>query len=269
MRLKENIYKLLGTDKKKQGKAAFLDLFIMGLIVVNVVAVFLESYKELDDRYKNYLYFVEVFSVTIFTIEYILRIWIADLKYKNTSPTKARLKFIFSTYGIIDLIAIMPFFLPLIMTLDLRVVRALRLFRLLRIFKLGRHSNSFNLIGSVVKETRYDLAVTTFVVFILLIISSTLMFYIESEAQPEAFDNIGQALWWAVATLTTVGYGDIYPITIWGKILGSIIALLGIGIVALPTGIVSSAFIQKVQERKQKENVVCNCPHCGKEIINK
>ena len=92
------------------------------------------------------------------------------------------------------------------------------------------------------------------------------MFYLESGAQPEAFNNIGQSLWWAVATLTTVGYGDIYPVTIGGKILGSVIALLGIGIVALPTGIISSSFIQKIQERKQKNNIACNCPHCGKEI---
>lgn len=266
MSIKKTVYNLIDEKKGNHKADAYLDFFISGLIILNVIAVFFESYNALDYQYKIYLQWFEIFSVFIFTIEYLLRIWTADLKYTTDSPTKARLKFIFSTYGIIDLIAIIPFFLPLITKLDLRVLRSLRLFRLLRIFKLGRHSSSLKLIGSVLKETKYDLAVTTFVVFILLIISSTLMFYLESGAQPEAFNNIGQSLWWAVATLTTVGYGDIYPITMGGKILGSVIALLGIGIVALPTGIISSAFIEKIQERKQKNNTACNCPHCGKEI---
>jgi voltage-gated potassium channel len=266
MNIKHNIYRLIDEEKGNHRADAYLDFFISGLIILNVVAVFFESYDHLDASYKTGLHWFELFSIAIFTTEYILRIWTADLKYSNEKPLKAKLKFIFSTYGIIDLIAIIPFFLPLITKLDLRILRSLRLFRLLRIFKLGRHSSSLKLIGSVLKETKYDLAVTTFVVFILLIISSTLMFYLENGSQPEAFNNIGQSLWWAVATLTTVGYGDIYPITVGGKILGSIIALLGIGIVALPTGIISSAFIEKIQERKQKKNIACNCPHCGKEI---
>lgn len=266
MSIKQTIYQLIDEDKSNHKADAYIDFFISALIILNVIAVFFESYDQLDVVYKSYLQWFEVFSIVIFTVEYLLRIWTADLLYTSVSPGKARLKFIFSTYGIIDLIAIIPFFLPLITKLDLRVLRALRLFRLLRIFKLGRHSRSLKLIASVIKETKYDLMVTTFVVFILLIISSTLMFYLENDSQPEAFDNIGQSLWWAVATLTTVGYGDIYPVTMGGKILGSIIALLGIGIVALPTGIISSAFIEKIQERKKKNAATCSCPHCGKEI---
>jgi len=266
MSIKQNIYHLIDEDKGNHKADAYVDFFITGLIILNVIAVFFGSYDGLNPSFKKGLHWFELFSIAVFTTEYILRIWTADLKYTEDKPLKARVKFIFSTYGIIDLVAILPFFLPLITKLDLRILRSLRLVRLLRIFKLGRHSSSLKLIGSVLKETKYDLAVTTFVVFILLIISSTLMFYLENDSQPEAFNNIGQALWWAVATLTTVGYGDIYPITIGGKILGSIIALLGIGIVALPTGIISSAFIEKIQERKQTKKIACNCPHCGKEI---
>ena len=132
--------------------------------------------------------------------------------------------------------------------------------------KLKRYFTSLGVIQSVIKKTKNEIFVTIFLVFILLVLASTLMYNIEKTAQPDAFQNIGQAMWWAVATLTTVGYGDIYPITIGGKILGSIIALLGIGIVALPTGIISSAFIEKIQERKQTKKITCNCPHCGKEI---
>lgn len=265
MTLKQNIYNLIDEEKGNHKSDNLFHFFISGLIILNVIAVFFESYDQLDEKYKFWLYAFELFSIVVFSVEYLIRIWTADLLFPGYDPVKARLKFIISGGGLIDLIAILPFFLPLFITMDLRVLRSLRLFRLLRIFKLGRHSSSLKLITSVLKETKYDLAVTTFVVIILLIISSTLMFYMENGAQPEAFNNIGQSLWWAVATLTTVGYGDIYPITFGGKILGSIIALLGIGIVALPTGIISSAFIEKIQERKQRKNT-CNCPHCGKEV---
>ncbi len=266
MKLKQSIYQLIDDDKGNHKADAYLDFFISGLIILNVLAVLVESYDGLSANIKFSLHVFDLISVAIFTLEYLIRIWTADLLYSEVSPTRARFKFIFSTYGVIDLIAIIPFFLPFIIKLDLRVLRALRLIRLLRVLKLGRHSNSLKMVGSVLKETKFDLLVTSFVVMILLLIASTLMFYLESGEQPEAFSNIGQSLWWAVATLTTVGYGDIYPITAGGKILSGIIALLGVGIVALPTSILSSAFVGKLQERKQKKKIVCNCPHCGKEI---
>jgi len=264
--LKQNIYYLIDGEKGNHKSDAYVDIFISILIILNVVAVFFESYENLEQQYKTILYGFELFSIVIFTTEYLLRIWTAELKYTTVSSGKAKLKFIFSAYGLIDLVAILPFFLPLLFKVDLRILRSLRLIRLLRIFKLGRHSSSLKLIGGVLKDVKYDLAVTTFVVIILLVISSTLMFYLESDSQPEAFSNIGQSLWWAVATLTTVGYGDIYPITTGGKILSGVIALLGVGIVALPTGIISSAFVEKIQERKKGKETTCNCPHCGKEI---
>ena len=140
---------------------------------------------------------------------------------------------------------------PYIIKIDLRVIRVLRLFRLLRLFKLNRHSKALRLIVTVFKKTKSDILVTAFIVSFLLIMAATLMYDIENEAQPDAFSNIGEALWWSVATLTTVGYGDIYPITGLGKLLSGVIALLGIGIVALPTGIISSAYIEEVQKRNK------------------
>lgn len=264
--LKQNIYFLIDGERGNHKSDAYVDVFISILIILNVVAVLFESYENMSAKFQTVLYGFELFSIAIFTIEYMLRIWTADLKYTSVSSGQAKLKFIFSGYGFIDLIAILPFFLPLLFKVDLRILRSLRLVRLLRIFKLGRHSSSLKLIGGVLKEVKYDLAVTSFVVIILLVISSTLMFYLENGSQPEAFSNIGQSLWWAVATLTTVGYGDIYPITAGGKFLSGVIALLGVGIVALPTGIISSAFVEKIQARKKGEKATCNCPHCGKEI---
>lgn len=224
--------------------------FIYALIVLNVLTLILESYKELNDNYGIFFYAFEIFSVAIFTLEYLIRIWVSD---KTKEDKKERINFAFSTLGIIDLIAIIPFYLPFIFPFDLRIVRILRLFRLLRIFKLSRYSKSLKTIQYIFKETKAELSITVFVTFVLMILSSTLMYYIEHDAQPEKFASIGDAVWWAVATLTTVGYGDVYPVTALGKILSGIIALIGIGFVALPTGIISSAFIEKIQAEKKSK----------------
>lgn len=238
--------------------------FIYILITVNVIALVIESFAFQNPLLKQLLHVVELFSIVVFTIEYFLRIWSASHEARNFKEAIiARLKFIFSFYGIIDLLAFLPFYIPLFVKFDLRSIRILRLFRLLRIFKLGRYSNSMKIISNVLKETKSELFVTLFICFILMVFSSTLMYYIEHEAQPDQFNNVGQSLWWAVATLTTVGYGDIYPITPMGKLLGAFIALIGIGFVALPTGIISSSFISKLNEDKQSViEIECTCPNC-------
>jgi voltage-gated potassium channel len=239
--------------------------FIYGLIILNVLSLIIASYKEIYDENELFFDYFELFSVIIFTIEYVIRLWTADLAYEKGKGFSNRFKFIFSSEGLIDLFAIIPFYLPFLFPFDLRVLRILRLFRLLRIFKLGRLSKSMKTISTVLKETKSELSVTVFVAFILLVLSSTLMYYIENEVQPDKFENIGQSLWWSVATLTTVGYGDVYPITGIGKLLSSVIALIGIGFVALPSGIISSAFIDKMQKERDKNRMQeqCECPNCG------
>ena len=244
---------------------SYFQKFIYTLIILNVFSLILASYKDIYSQFQLQFENFETFSVIIFTIEYLLRLFTADLDFENGSSFSKKLKFSFSAVGLIDLFAILPFYLPLIFPFDLRVLRILRLFRLLRIFKLGRLSKSLQTITSVLKDSKSELSITLFVAFILLILSSTLMYYVENEAQPDKFENIGQSLWWSVATLTTVGYGDIYPITGLGKILSSIIAIIGIGFVALPTGIISSAFINKMQSEKELKNT-CQCPKCGCEF---
>jgi voltage-gated potassium channel len=252
--LKAKIYYFINSN-------SFFQKFIYSLIILNVFCLILASYKEIHNHYETVFNVLELFSVIIFSIEYILRLWTADLDYEKGTPFSKRLKFSISIFGLIDLFAILPFYLPLLFPFDLRVLRILRLFRLLRIFKLGRLSKSLRTIISVLKESKSELSITLLVAFILMILSSTLMYYVENEAQPDKFENIGESLWWSVATLTTVGYGDIYPITGLGKILNSIIALIGIGFVALPTGIISSAFIGKMQNSKPTKE--CKCPNCG------
>lgn len=255
--MKQKAYDLLNKNE-------FVVKFIYSLIIITIVALVLESYKGLRSSYGSIFEIIEVISVIIFTIEYGLRIWIADI---DSYYDKRRIKFVLSPLGIVDLLAILPFYLPMFFVIDLRVIRILRLFRFLRIFKLSRFSQSLRTISHVVKKTKTDLEITIFIAFVLLILSSTLMYYVENDVQPDKFASIGDSLWWAVATLTTVGYGDVYPITGIGKLIGSVIAIIGIGIVALPTGIISSAFIDELHSRKQLDNrISCKCPKCGEQF---
>ena len=248
--------------------------FIYWLIILNVFALILESYKEFRDGFGWFLHAFEVFSVLVFTVEYLIRIWVADMdpQYKGNSSIRKRLAFMFSTLGIIDLVSILPFYLPIFVKIDFRIVRILRLFRLLRIFKLTRFSRSLRAIQAVLQETKSELSITIFIAFILLVFSSTMMYYLEGDVQPDKFASIGHAFWWSIATLTTVGYGDVYPVTALGKLLSAVIALIGIGFVALPTGIISSAFVEKLQAQKRQSNTEAQheqhqrCPHCGKLI---
>lgn len=249
--IKEKIHRLLYSNRT-------VLKFIYALIILNIVALILESFDEVENDYGSLFNIFEAFSIVIFSLEYIGRLYSANI---NGRP---RSKFALSFYGIIDLLAILPFFLPFVFKLDLRVLRILRIFRFVRVFKLGRFNDSFKTIKEVLNSTRSELLMTVFIAFILLLISSTLMYYVESDVQPEKFKSIPHAFWWAIATLTTVGYGDVYPVTGIGKFLSSIIAIIGIGFVALPTGILSSAFMERI---KKKEKIICN--HCGKHLNTK
>jgi voltage-gated potassium channel len=153
--------------------------------------------------------------------------------------------------------------LPMLIRLDLRFLRAVRLIRIFRVFKVGRYSESMKLFGNVLKAKKEQLVITLFAVFILLTIASSLLYYVENEAQPDAFSSIPSTMWWGVSALTTVGYGDMYPITPIGKILGAIISLLGIGLFAMPTGILSAGFVEEIRRRREQDKV---CPHCGERL---
>jgi voltage-gated potassium channel len=231
------------------------------LILLNAVAVVVESFNNKPAPLTQTLHLFEYFSIIIFTVEYILRIWTA--KYKYPTSKFPRLKYIFSFMGIVDLLAILPFYLPLLKNIDLRYLRILRLFRLVRIFKLNRYYDSLDLIRRVIKNEKEKLVITIFIVFILLLFASSIMYYIENQIQPEQFTDIPTTVWWAVATLTTIGYGDVYPITPIGKLLGGVVAILGIGLIALPSGIISSGLISETSKNKTAK-IICN--HCGEKI---
>jgi voltage-gated potassium channel len=269
--IKHSVFVLLNQDNLEKSRLnKWINGFIVLLIILSVAEIIVESYQHIPGRLARFLSAFEVFVVIVFTIEYVLRIWIADLRFPELSPARARWKVMTSTAGLVDLAAILPFYLPLIIAADLRIVRILRLTRLLRIFKLGRHSTAMRIVAQVLREKSSELSITVVVAGLLMLLSAALMFDLEHNTQPDKFPNIMATLWWAIATLTTVGYGDVYPITSGGKILAGIIALLGIGLVALPAGILSGAFMDKLKNEKeddtQNQEGFKYCPHCGERL---
>jgi voltage-gated potassium channel len=211
------------------------------------------------------LKFFDIFSIVVFSIEYLLRIYVSDLTFPTKNRISSALKFVLSPYGIIDLLAILPFYAPFIIKVDLRFLRILRLIRFLRVFKISRYNTTLKLIGDVFREKKNDLYMTFFIAGLMLLVSGFLMYSVENPVQPDKFTNVFASMWWAVATLTTVGYGDIYPITTLGKIISSIVAFMGIGLIALPTGIISAGFIGKLNHKTEKETTG-KCPHCGEKL---
>ena len=238
------------------GKA--FDTFFLALIFLNVVAVILETVPELQRDYAVFFAGFEIFSVTVFLLEYVVRIWACVEQPGFARPVRGRIRYALRPMSIIDLLAILPAFLSF-GTVDLRMLRGLRLFRLLRVAKATRYVAALSLFKTVVKKRREELILTTALMVILLVFASSAMYFAESDSQPEKFSSIPASMWWAVATLTTVGYGDVYPVTPLGKLAAAIVAILGVGFFALPTAIIGSGFIEAMQERREKRA----CPHCG------
>jgi voltage-gated potassium channel len=231
---------------------------IIILIILNIIAVTAASFNSFESEHSLLLYRFEIVSIVIFTIEYLLRVWTSNFKYPDSKIPY--LLFIFSAGAIIDLAAILPFYLPFVTGLDLRFLRIFRLLRMFRIFKLGRYSEAMGIIGKVLKKEKEKLITTIILTLIMIFMASTIMYYVESQAQPDVFKNIIETTWWSIATFTTIWLGDVYPITVAGKICGGIISLLGVMIIALPSGIICSGFMGELYKEKKI------CPHCGKEI---
>ena len=264
--MKRKVYSLISGDDNNRASSIF-DGLIIFLIIINVLLVILDTFSGLPEIASVVFRYIELVSVIIFSIEYLLRLWTADCVFPDRAPAVARIRYAFSFMALVDLLAILPFYLPYIFPIDLRVLRMIRLLRLLRILKVNRYTHALSTVGGVLKRKGTQLISSMFVVLVLMIMASVLMYNIEYEAQPEVFENAFSGLWWAIATLTTVGYGDIYPITALGKFLSAVIALLGIGLVAVPTGIISAGFMEQITEGKEKpEEQKHYCPYCGKKI---
>ncbi|MCX7871993.1 MAG: ion transporter [Verrucomicrobiae bacterium] len=263
---KNRIFRILEGNYEKDSSGHAFNIFITILILLNVLAVILETVESIKQRFSPFFLIFEYISVAVFTVEYVLRLWSCVSERKYNHPVVGRIRFAITPLALVDLFAILPSFLPMFMACDLRFIRILRLFRFFRIFKLARYSESLKILANVLKQKKEELLVIIFVLFILVTVSSCLMYFAENEAQPKSFSSIPAAMWWCIVTLTTVGYGDIYPVTTTGKILGAIIAVLGIGMFALPTGVLASAFVEELGKKHEREII---CPHCGKPIGEK
>ena len=251
-RIKRTVFEVIqvSTDASEHDRIAsrIFDDIIMALIVFSVLSVFICTFT-IPDWLFQILIRIEFVSIIIFTVEYALRIWTANLLFPELNPVRARIRYILSPMAIIDLVAILPVILPILHTYNLVGFRVFRLVRLLRIFKLNRYSDALTAIGEVFRSKAQQMIASIFFVFIILVLASLLIYYAEHDAQPDQFGNAFSGLWWAVATLTTVGYGDIYPITPIGRTLGAIIAILGIGMVAVPTSILSAGFMETLEKQ--------------------
>ena len=229
--------KLLLDDAAQYKWSRIISFSIQLLIVISLISFSIETLPDLSERTKYWLHLIEIICVVIFTVEYLLRIYVADRK----------LKFIFSFFGIVDLMAILPFYMSF--GVDLRSLRTLRFIRLFRVFKLVRYNRAIRHFTSAIKTAKEEIFLFLFITIILIYLSAVGIYYFENEAQPENFSSIFSSLWWAIVTLTTVGYGDIYPITVGGRVFTFFILLIGLGIVAIPTGIISSALTKTIDKK--------------------
>jgi voltage-gated potassium channel len=249
-RIRRRTASILDVSEPDDRISRSFDYFIIALILLNFLAVILESVRSVRMVWGTEFRVFEIFSVVVFTVEYVLRVWsIVDNRWRSEyrHGLWGRLRFMASPMAIIDLLAVAPFWLSMFLPVDLRFLRVVRL---LRVLKLTRYSAAMNLLFEVVREKLRILGAALFIVFIMLILAASSTYLVEHEAQPEAFANIPQAMWWAIVTVTTVGYGDVVPITALGKFIGAMLGLLGVGMVALPAGILASGFSEALHRRR-------------------
>jgi voltage-gated potassium channel len=260
--LRRKIYLLIASREGRTPLDKIINAGIIALILLNTLAVILESVDACYESYRQFFLWFETFSVIVFSIEYVLRVWTCPEAPPRGKRQLTRIKYIFSPGAIIDLIAVLPFYLPMLIGFDFRFLRVFRLIRFFRFFKLGRYMNASKVIGKVFSSKKEELVLSFFITLFLIIAASSIMYFVEHDAQPDKFSSIPETMWWSVATLTTVGYGDVYPVTILGKILTAFISILGIGMFALPAGILASGFSDEFRNIRKKRF----CPGCGKEL---
>lgn len=246
---KRKVYETIQPDASDSWLTYAFDVFVMVLIIASVVIVFAVTFdlpQSTMDAFKK----IEAGIVVVFSVEYLLRIWTANLRYKDSGWLGSRFRYIFSPMAIVDILAIIPFYLPLVLPEGMLGIRALRLIRLLRIFKLNRHFDALSAIGGVIKDKAKDLLAVLFFMALMLLFLSLLMYAAEHDAQPDKFENAVSALWWAVETFTKSGARGFQPVTTLGRIIGAVVSVLGICLIAIPTGIISSGLIEHLNRRK-------------------
>lgn len=239
-RLKKRVFDVIQIGNRSDYLSRGFDIFIVITILLNILVMFLETFSVFDE-YAEMFAVIEWITIIIFIIEYILRIWTSDFLFPSVSKGRSVWKFLISFDGIVDLFTILPFFF-LSGFVAFRMLRVVRIFHL---FRINASTDSFNVITSVLYEKRNQIFSSLFIIIVLMLASSLCMYSAENPVQPENFKNAFDGIWWSMSTLLTIGYGDIYPITLVGKIMAMFIAFLGVGVVAIPTGIISAGFVEQ------------------------
>lgn len=240
--MKKRIFDIIQIGTKVDIPSRMFDYFIVCMIITSISVTFLCTFDELS-AYEFVLNGVELFTIIVFIIEYLLRLWTSDLLYPHTSRLTAVMRFCFSFYGIVDLMTIISYFGPLYSN-GIVALRMIRVIRIMRLFRVNQSFDAFNIVAGVVIEKRKQLLSSVCMIAMIMLAASLCMYGFEHEVQPEVFDNAFSGIWWAMSTVLTVGYGDIYPVTVGGKIVAIVIALLGVCVVAIPTGVISAGFVE-------------------------
>ncbi len=293
--VRRRVWEILEIARPGDRVSALFDIGIRALIALNVLAVILETVPTWSAPVQRLFVWFEVLSVAVFSIEYAGRIWACVEVPAYRAPLRGRLRFAATPLALIDLLAVLPSLLPFF-GVDLRILRGVRLFRLFRILKLTRYSRSLRTLGRVLGRRREELVITLSGVGLIVLVASSLMYYAEHAAQPDKFSSIPAAMWWGVVTLTTLGYGDVYPITTLGRLMGGLFAVSGILLIALPTAILGAAFMEELEATRGSRSpdtaldappdawletppsagpdaqpsedspVADRCPHCGQSL---
>ncbi len=249
IQLRKSFYQKLEPDEGADRLSRLVDLFLICLIAVNVLAVILETVDALQARYETLFAYIEIISVAVFTVEYFARMWVSVESSEFRDRKHPRLAYALSPMALIDLVAILPFYLGIFFSIDLRFLRVLRL---LRILKLTRYSSAMSMLLEVFREEANAFFAGFFILIVLLILAGSGAYLAEHQVQPDKFGSIPAAMWWAMATLTTVGYGDVTPVTPAGQLFGSLVAVVGIGMAALPAGILASGLADQLRRRREE-----------------
>ena len=261
--IKKRVFQIISIGQRGDLPSKAFDIFITLTIFANIAAMLLGTFESFD-RYSSAIKLTELVTVVFFAIEYVLRIWTADQLYPHLSPAKAKLRFLISFDGVVDLLTILPF----VYLTGFIVFRILRVARIFHLFRINTGSDSFAVIVSVIFEKKNQILSSLFIIVVLMIASSLGIYGAEHEAQPEAFNNAFSGMWWSISALLTVGYGDIYPITAAGRIMGMIIALLGVGVVAIPTGIISAGFVEHYSKEANKDKAFTDIRELGEILVD-
>ena len=262
-RYKKRIFDIIQIGNKGDLASRAFDIFLVVVICSNILSLVLETYEQLA-RYRGIFHVIETVTVAVFCIEYILRIWTADLLYPQYTRGKAVAHFLCSFDGVVDLLTILPFFF----LTGFVVFRMLRVVRIFHLFRLNARYDSLHVITMVLKDKRNQLASSMFIILILMLAGSLCMYSAEHEAQPEQFSNAFSGIWWSVSTLLTVGYGDIYPVTIPGRVMAIVLAFLGVGAVAIPTGIISAGFVERYQRDQNLDYEPVDVDRIGEILVD-